>query len=121
MRAFASGMLNAICCLYLAFVSQKPPTSGIVKVKNGKKISNTATMPSYFYDDTIDYCICLLIYFILSFSSMSDFSTLSLSSFFSPSLSMNCSQLSLFLFMLVVGSPRRCVGFLFFVFAMIGA
>ena len=81
MRAFASGMLNAICCLYLAFVSQKPPTSGIVKVKNGKKISNTATVPSYFYDGTVDYCICFLICFIISLSSMSNFSTLSLSLF----------------------------------------
>ena len=89
-------MLNVICCLYLAFVSQKPSTSKIVKVKNGKKNFNTATVPSYFYDGTVDYCICFLIYFILSLSSVSDFSTLSLSLFHLPlSLSVNCSQLSL--------------------------
>ena len=84
MRAFAFGMLIAICCLYLAFDSQKPPTFRIVKVKNGKKISNTTTVPSYFYDDTVDYCICFLICFIISLSSMSDFSTLYLSSFHIP-------------------------------------
>ena len=109
MRAFAFGMLIAICCLYLAFDSQKPPTFRIVKVKNGKKISNTTTVPSYFYDDTVNYCICFLICFIISLSSMSDFSTLYLSSFHIP-LSVNCSQLSLSLFVLVVGPPRLCVG-----------
>ena len=98
LRAFTIGMLNAICCLYLAFVSQKPPTSGIVKVKNGKKISNTATVPSYFYDGTIDYCICFLICFIISLSSMSDFSTLYLSSFHLPLslwIALNSHSLSL--------------------------
>ena len=93
-RAFTMGMLNAIFCLFLAFVSQKPPPSGIVKTWNCKIFSNTTTMPSYFYDGTIDYCIRFLICFILSLSSMSDtfsFSTFSLSS---PSLSVNCSQLS---------------------------
>ena len=45
---------------------------------------NTATVPSYFYDGTVDYCICFLICFIISLSSMSDFSTLYLSSFHIP-------------------------------------
>ena len=69
---------KCICCFYLAFVSQKPPTFEIVKVKNCKIFSNTATMTSYFYDGTIDYFIYFLICFILSLSSMLDFSTLSL-------------------------------------------
>ena len=75
---------KCICCFYLAFVSQKPQTFEIVKVKNCKIFSNTATVTSYFYDGTIDYFIYFLICFILSLSSMLDFSTLSLSSFRLP-------------------------------------
>ena len=94
-RAFTMGMLNAICCIYLAFVSKKSPPSGIEKVKNCKKKFNTAIVPSYFYDGTVDYWICFLIYFILSLSFMSGF--LNSLSFLisSPFLSVNCSQLSL--------------------------
>ena len=76
-------IVNVICCLYLAFVFQKPPTFEIVKFKNYKKFYNSATMSSYFYDNTVDYCIYFLIPFILSLSSMSNsfpFSTFSLSS-----------------------------------------
>ena len=67
-------------------------------------------MPSYFYDGTVDYCICFLIFFILSLSSVRLLNSL----FFlvsSPSLSLNCSQLSLSLFVLVVGPPLQCVGY----------
>ena len=134
-RAFTMGMLNAIFCLFLAFVSQKPPPSGIVKTWNCKIFSNTTTMPSYFYDGTIDYCIRFLICFILSLSSMSDtfsFSAFSLSSsqyFISLSLCELLSTLKLSLFMSVVGPPRWCVDrwvwfcgvFFFFFFAVTGA
>ena len=47
-------------------------------IRNCKRNFNTAIVPSYFYDGTLDYWICFLIYFILSLSSMSDLLTLSL-------------------------------------------
>ena len=99
-------MLNVICYFYLASVSQKPPISGIVKVKNFKKKFNIAAMPSYFYDGTIHYCICFLIFFILSLSSVRLLNSLSLS----LSLSKLLSTLTLSRFVLVVGPPRQCVG-----------
>ena len=34
LRAFASRIVNAICKVYLAFFSQKPPTSGIANAHN---------------------------------------------------------------------------------------
>ena len=39
-------------------------------IQNCKNFSNTAIVPSYFYDGTVDYCICVLIFFILSLSSV---------------------------------------------------
>ena len=82
-KEFITEIVNVICCLYLASVFQKPPTFEIVKFKNYKKFYNSAIMSSYFYDNTVDYCIYFLIPFILSLSSMSNsfpFSTFSLSS-----------------------------------------
>ena len=88
-------MLNVICCLYLASVSQKPSTSKIVKVKNGKK------QFQYYYSAILLlwwHCRLLHLFFNLFYS----FSLLSIRLFnslsfliSSPSLSMNCSQLSL--------------------------
>ena len=108
-RTFASRMLNAICCFYLTFVPQKPPTSGIVKVKNCKIFSNTVTVSSYFYDGIVDYCICFLICFILSLSSVRLINSLSFL-ISTPSFSVNCSQHSFSLFVPVVRPPRRSVG-----------
>ena len=110
LRAFVSEMLNAICKVYLAFFLQKPPTSGIANAQNCKFFYNLATMPFYMWNDTLDYWICFLIWFILSLSSMSDFSTLSLSSHF-VSLSL-CELLStsLSLFVSMVGPPCWWIG-----------
>ena len=44
-RAFASGMLNAICKVYLAFFPQKPSTSGIANAQCCKFFYNLATVP----------------------------------------------------------------------------
>ena len=87
-------MLNVICCLYLASVSQKPSTSKIVKVKNGKK------QFQYCYSAILLlwwHCRLLHLFFNLFYS----FSLLSIRLFnslsfliSSPSLSVNCSQLS---------------------------
>ena len=58
---------NAKCHLLLLFSICLSKTSNI---RNCKNFSNTAIMPSYFYDGTVDYCICVLIFFILSLSSV---------------------------------------------------
>ena len=82
-KEFITEIVNVMCCLYLTFVFQKSPTFEIVKFKNYKKFYNSATMSSYFYDDTVNYYIYFLILFIISLSFMSDsfpFSTFSLSS-----------------------------------------
>ena len=82
-KEFIKEIVNVICCLHLAFVFQKLPTFEMVKFKNYKKFYNSATMSSYFYDDTVDYCIYFLIPFIISLFSMLDsfpFLTLCLSS-----------------------------------------
>ena len=42
---------------------QNPPLSGLAKSCNCKKICNCATMPSYFYDDTVTTCIHFYIVF----------------------------------------------------------